>query len=168
MVEAVIKKNLQMFQSRSVISSVPTGEWEYRIAEYREREDYVMLTDWAPLSDSVMFHTTKTFFGRMTFTPTAPSAGQTAFLELRTGGGCEAFVKVNGTYYAGVNADQGRVRVYLLPETWGKETEIGIEEFASHHAHGERDVKPVQSCRWVIVDDDMADFAHGMNLLWNV
>lgn len=168
MVEAVIKKNLQMFQSRSVVSSLPAGDWEYRIAEYREREDYTMLTEWASLTEAVTFHTSKTFFGRMTFTPAAPADGQTAFLELRTAGGCEAFVLVNGVRYAGVNNDQGRIRVYLLPETWGKETAIEIELFASNHAHGERDAKPISSCRWVTVDNELEDFAHSMTLLWEV
>ena len=168
MVEAVITRNLQIFRERAVLYAADTGAWEYRIAEYREREDYAMLTDWAPLERGMTFHTSKTFFGRMTFIPKAPAEGQTAFLELRTGGGCEAFVKVNGVDYAGVNSDQGRVRVYLLPETWGKETAIEIELFASNHARGERDVIPVQSSRWVIVDDETEDFAHGMGLLWEV
>ena len=165
MVNAVIEKNLKLFRERATVFAAPAGDWEYRLAEYRERDDYAMLSDWAPLDGAVSFRTTETFFGRMRFVPTAPADGQTAFLELCTAGGCEAFVKVNGVHYAGVNNDQGRNRVYLPADTWGKETAVEIELFASNHAHGERTVKPILSCRWVIVDDEMSDFAHGMELL---
>ncbi len=168
MVEAAIRKNLQMFKARSVISSVTSFPWEYRLACYREREAYEMLTEWAPLTDSVTFHTAQTFFGRMTFIPSAPGKGQTAFLELRTAGACEAFVLVNGERFAGVNSDAGRIRVYLPEETWDRETAVEIELFASHHAHGERDTKPILSCAWITVDDEIEDFSHSMNLLWEV
>ena len=49
MVNAVIEKNLRMFRERIVLHTAPTGAWEYRIAEYREKQDYCMLTDWLPL-----------------------------------------------------------------------------------------------------------------------
>ncbi len=168
MVEAMIRKNLQMFEARSVIGSKTMFQWEYRLARYREREDYEMLTEWAPLTDSVTFNTSQTFFGRMSFTPAAPGKGQTAFLELRTAGGCEAFVLVNGVRYAGVNSDAGRIRVYLPEENLNRETAVGIELFASHHAHGERDTKPILSCAWITVDDEIEDFSHSMKLLWEV
>lgn len=168
MVQAVIERNLNLFRSRAVVSADPTGTWEYRIADFREREDYAMLTEWTALDSTVTFHTSKTFFGRMTFVPTAPAEGQTAFLELCTARGCEAFVRVNGAYYAGVNNDQGRNRVYLPAETYGSATEIEIELFRSNHASAEYNADPIPSCRWVIVDDEMQDFAHGMELLWKV
>ena len=68
MTEAVIDRNLNMFRNRAVVSAVNTGKWEYRIGEYREREDYVMLTDWEAMPDGMAFNTSKTFFGRMKFT----------------------------------------------------------------------------------------------------
>ena len=168
MVNAVIEKNLKLFRERATVFTAPAGDWEYRLAEYRERDDYAMLSDWATLDDAVLFCTTETFFGRMRFVPAAPAGGQTAFLELCTAGGCEAFVKVNGVHYAGVNNDQGRNRVYLPADTWGKDTSVEIELFASNHARSERTVKPILSCRWVIVDDEMSDFAQGMELLQEV
>ena len=45
MVDAMIRRNLQIFADRARLSSVPTGKWEYRLAVYREREDYEFLSD---------------------------------------------------------------------------------------------------------------------------
>ena len=168
MTNAVIERNLSIFRERSVVSYIPVEGWEYRLARYRERQDYEYLTDWQPLDRSVMLNTADTFFGRASFTPTAPGEGQTAYLELCTGSGCEAFVKVNGTDFAGVNNDQGRNRVYLPKETYGSKTGIEIELFASNHARGERDVTPIPGSAWVISDDVVASFAFGMSLLWDV
>jgi len=166
MVDAMIRRNLQIFADRARLSSVPTGKWAYRLAIYREREDYEFLSDWQPLGDGMTFSTAETFFGRMTFTPAAPAAGQTAFLELCTAQGCEAFVSLNGVRWAGVNNDQGRNRVYLPPEMLGAPLTVEIELFASRHAGGESRRAPISSCRWVTVDDALMDFSRNMDLLW--
>lgn len=168
MMDAFVEKNLKMFRERAVLSSRPTGSWEYRLAMYRERENYEMLGDWQPLPEGFMFHTTQTFFGRMRFTPVAPRTGQTAYLKLCTAAGCEAFVLLNGVRYAGVNNDQGRNCLYFPEELYGKETEIEIELFASRHEGNEGMRNPIQSCRWIIEDDVLTDFSRNLDLLWSI
>ena len=167
MVNAVIEKNLNLFRERATVFSAPVDAWEYRLAEYREREDYAFLTDWAPLRDTDVFSTAETFFGRTSFIPVPPADGQTAYLELCTADGCEAFVKLDGAYYAGVNNAQGRNRVRLPADALRRKVTIEIELYACRHAAAERMVKPISSSRWVIVDDETRDFAHGMRLLWD-
>ena len=168
MVDAQIIRNLTMIRDRARLSSLPCGKWQFRLARYLEQETYEMLSDWRLLEENDTFHTTETFFGRMNFIPTAPAPGQTAFLELCTAGGCEAFVLVNGVRYAGINNDQGRNRIYLPPETYGQDTSIEIELFASRHNAGETSKKPISSCRWITADDEMTDFSRNMDLLWDV
>ena len=168
MVTATIQRNLQLFSEKAFVSVRPAGKWEYRIGKYKEQNSYEMLTDWAEYNSGVTFNTQNTFFARLTFVPTVPKDGQFAFLNIITASLCEAIVKINGVNYGGINMNLGRTRINLPEECYGKETLVELEVFASNHAKGDWDTRPLDSCSWIIEDKLIYDFQESMNLLWDV
>ncbi len=168
MVLATITRNLDMFTSHAFVKSTDAGKWEYKIGKYVEQDKYEMPDNWQEYKSGIIFNTADTFLARMTFVPEAPKEGQFAYLNIDTANGCEAIVKVNGKNYGGINSSVLRTRIDLPEECYGKETTIEIEVFASHHARGDFDTRPLHSAKWIIADQLMFDFQESIKLIWDV
>ncbi len=168
MVLATITRNLDMFTSHAFVKSTDAGKWEYKIGKYVEQDKYEMPDNWQEYKSGIIFNTADTFLARMTFVPEAPKEGQFAYLNIDTANGCEAIVKVNGKNYGGINSSVLRTRIDLPEECYGKETTIEIEVFASHHARGDFDTRPLHSAKWIIADKLMFDFQESIKLIWDI
>lgn len=168
MVEAIIRKNLGLYRSKAVISTVPVENWKYKILEYPDRETYIPVTDWADYTDTVTFNTYKTCMMKTVFAPEKPLDNQEAYLELLIPGDCEAYVSINGVRYAGVDGGDRRCRVYLDDEMYGNEITLELEIYSCTFCNGERIARPLNNPSYVIVDKTLADFSYCMDYVYDL
>ncbi len=167
MVEAIIRKNLKLYKSHSVMYSEPVTNWMYQILKYNERETYELVSDWAEYTDSVTFETYKTCKMRTVFTPRKPQEHEESYFEFRLPWDCEAYVSIDGVRYAGIDNAERRCKVYLKPDMYDKAISVELEIYSCSFCDGERIERPLTDPCYVIVDKALADFSYLMDFLYD-
>lgn len=124
-VEAYLKKLKDLScQKREEIE-----HWFYRIADYISPDNYVLCSEWMPLTGSERLPANKTIFFETTYTfPKSilndDDVKDDLFIQFNHG---EGILKIDGETYHGI--DQNRSRIPLRPEWAGQKKTLTIEFF---------------------------------------
>lgn len=158
--DRILDRKTYLLRQKMITSQIPVSNWFYRLAELKDPNQLLYLTDWAAYENDLQFKPLVTILFQTEFT--IPNEANYFYFPVQH---AEALLKVDGVSYAGI--DPNHEWIPINSELLGKKVKLEIEMMSNLRAMSHPEAQQKSHIDFFVInaDEDVRAYYYDVILL---